>query len=166
MRLAVIGALMLLFAQNSSKKPIQSNGQNQAQSSNPSSPTILLTCDERSSPVAERDQEKAPKWYATIEWANWALVVVAGITGYVIWQQTIATRQSVLVNLRPKITIPAIALYIGEVGEKNGLNVVIDEGKWSIECMIANVGRGRARIVESNLTFAPKLGIGDSPKSF
>ncbi len=53
---------------------------------------------------------------------------------------------------------------IREDHHEPGLNVVIDEGKWSIECMIANVGRGRARIVESNLTFAPKLGIGDSPK--
>lgn len=101
-------------------------------------------------------------WYTCVDWSNWALVIVAGITGWVVWQQTIATRRSVLVNLRPKLSIPAIALYIEGAGGSDPQ--VLDKKRWSIECMIANVGGGKARIVESNLTLEPSLGIGDSPK--
>jgi hypothetical protein len=36
---------------------------------------------------AESPEEETPKWYASVEWANWVLVVVAGLTGWAIWIQ-------------------------------------------------------------------------------
>jgi hypothetical protein len=72
-----------------------------------------------------------------------------------------ASERAVIVNLRPRLTVPAIALIPGELVDVDGVQTLKDHENWRIECLIANVGGSKADIVESNLTLS-QLGIADS----
>jgi hypothetical protein len=136
-----IALIVLSFAQNSANKPDGSNAQGQNKTNDAGSAIreanpVTVNCNQGTGTITERDGKETPKWYATIQWSNWALVVVAGITGWVIWQQTIATRRAAeagIANIRAFIGSerPLFIVRISPVEEKPGLYRVhaTNEGK-------------------------------------
>jgi hypothetical protein len=158
MRIVVCIVLVLLsLTQKPAKKPDgnDTQGQNKADSLREAQAPVTVNCNQSTGAVADHHESDAPKWYASIEWANWLLVLVAAGTGYAIWLQTKATRVIAVATLRPKLNIRGIALVQGTlVPVVDGTQVVEDAMAWQIECLIANVGGSVAHVTESNLTVA------------
>jgi len=99
MKTACIIFILLFLAQNPAKKPDRGNAQGQNQA-NDAAGTLRQTepftvnCNQSAGTIAEHYGKETPKWYATVEWANWALVFVAGVTGWLIWIQAKETAKA------------------------------------------------------------------------
>jgi hypothetical protein len=105
MKTACIVFALLLLAQNPAKKPDRGNAQNQKQADNAATALgqaqpVTVNCNQSAGTIAQHDSKETPKWYATVEWANWALVFVAGITGFLIWIQASETAKATQAMLR------------------------------------------------------------------
>src|SRR5208282_3402851 len=94
MRTLLAVVLVLCFAQHPAKKPDRDDAKGQNQTSNSASPVVVMNCDVGPAAPEKSDCKKAPKWYAAVQWSNWALVLIAGVTALVIYLQTIATRKA------------------------------------------------------------------------
>jgi hypothetical protein len=91
-----------------------------------------------------------PRWYKAPEWI---LVIVGGITAFVIGWQSWETRRSasameraVIATVRPQLKVPAIALIPGKLVEVDGVQTLQDDVNWRIECLIANAGGSNAHV--------------------
>jgi hypothetical protein len=71
------------------------------------------------------------------------------------------TKQMAVATLRPKLSIPAIALIPGKLEDVDGIPTLKDDHDWKIECLVANTGASKADVIESNLTLS-RWGIADS----
>lgn len=155
---ACIVFVVLTLAQNPAKKPDGNDNQRQNKTDSAREPQapVTVNCNQSSGAVAEHREPEAPKWYVTVEWANWFLVAVAGITGYVIWQQTIATRQSVDVATRTLITDHRPRVIVRSVKLDPPATEFYDrraDGKWNVEVNFTNVGGTAAGVSECEVWF-------------
>ena len=82
--LACFALVVLCFAQNSPKKPEGSGHDSQAQPNVTSPSPVTVNCNQSAGTVAQHDEQKTPKGDAPIEWANWALVLIGGITAWAV----------------------------------------------------------------------------------
>jgi len=95
MKIAPCIVFVLLFlAQNPAKKPDRSDSQSQQKPNDTSCAPVVVNCDGGTRAVAANNRKETPERDASVQWSNWALVVVAGITGYVIWMQAVETRRA------------------------------------------------------------------------
>jgi hypothetical protein len=90
----LVCAVLLCFAANSPVKPDRHSTQSNAASEAKREPPVVIFNNEKSSALQNENGDKAPKWYASVEWANWALVLVGLATAFAIWAQTVATREA------------------------------------------------------------------------
>jgi hypothetical protein len=110
---ACIILALFLLAQSRAKKPDGNDTQGQDKTDSAREPQAPLTvnCNQSSGDVADRHKDET-RLHATVQWSNWLLVVAAAVTAWVIWQQTVATRQSV----------QAIRDSVGKMVEANSIN--------------------------------------------
>jgi hypothetical protein len=86
--------IVLAMAVQLAGKPYQS-GATGAQDSQAKAPTIVAPIDNFATRTQTKStQDQTPKWYATAEWPNWALVVVGVMTLCAIWKQAKETARA------------------------------------------------------------------------
>jgi hypothetical protein len=53
-----------------------------------------VNCNQSGGTVAEHEEQKTPKGDTSIQWANWALVLIGGITALAVWYQAQKTAEA------------------------------------------------------------------------
>jgi hypothetical protein len=114
---AIVAALLCVLAVNVTSKPNEVPAKKQ-QSSNPQGPSSLTVYDENKSTYnADQSDNNPPKWYAPVERPDWWLVLIAGLTGFLIYLQaremtratkemqasTEVARKTLVLTQRPRI---------------------------------------------------------------
>ena len=89
MKQTLLVAFMAAFlTSNPTVKPDANPSKCNEASDKKSVPSVVILNDSKAAAEAPQHNQEAPKWYRTIEWANWALVFVGVLTGYAVWRQT------------------------------------------------------------------------------
>ena len=83
--LVFLAAFCLAFY--SAVKPQQKSNQHQQETDKLSESSTAVIRNEAGSQKAGDNAQKTPPWYRSVEWSNWALVAIAGITAWAIWKQ-------------------------------------------------------------------------------
>jgi hypothetical protein len=88
--------VLLFLTQNPAKKPGggDTQSQNNTDSLREAHVPLTVNCNQSTGAVVDNNRQETPERDAAVQWFNWALVIVAAITGLVIWLQTKATRKA------------------------------------------------------------------------
>lgn len=185
--LACFALVVLCFAQNSPKKPEGSGHDSQAQPNVTSPSPVTVNCNQSAGTVAQHDEQKTPKGDAPIEWANWALVLIGGITAWAVWYQSRKTAEATQA-MRDSLPLQKTA---AEAADKNADALVNSERAWvmadlrfqtesgivhttnplgertaaSVELQIRNCGPTPAWVFQQwiRLEISPKILMSDTP---
>jgi hypothetical protein len=87
----IIAAVGLCLAINPAQKPDQHANESKATSNQEREPSVVIFNDEKTSEKTYSEPQERPKWYRTVNWSNWALVLVALATAYAVWKQAVET---------------------------------------------------------------------------
>ena len=139
----VAAFLILLFISNAPVKSDRNGAQANTAGNLKSESSLKKPDDAKDVQSGGNLDPKAPKWYACVEWSNWFLVVIAGLTGVAICVQAREMRRVTVLTQRPVLRVRNIAISIPEVRKSS-------EPQWQVSFDIANAGGTPAEVVVSH----------------
>lgn len=89
-----IAIVALCLAINPAIKPDQHTKESKAASDKEREPPVVVFDDSKTTAETNSEPQERPKWYRTVNWSNWALVLVAAITGFAVGWQARETAKS------------------------------------------------------------------------
>lgn len=103
---------------------------------------------------ANDTENELPQWYATVEWSNWALVVIAAITAWAIWIQAKETKKAAedgrssadAALLNAQAVLDSERPWLVVMPERN-----IATGELGFHFRVMNKGRTPARLVSATI---------------
>jgi hypothetical protein len=89
-----IAAMVVCLAINPTIKPDQHAKENKAATDKERESSVVIFNNEKTGANTQGESQERPKWYGTVNWSNWALVLVALFTGFAIWKQATDTAKA------------------------------------------------------------------------
>lgn len=78
---------LVFFAMNSTVKPNEQRDHRIGESDSKLASYIEIMNGQTNSSITDNRRQETPKWYATVEWANWFLFAAGVWTGIAVWKQ-------------------------------------------------------------------------------
>lgn len=85
---------MLFLAQNPAKKPDGNSNDNQSPPNATCPLPVTVNCNQSTGAVTDTEERETPEGDASIQWSNWVLVFIGGITAWAVWYQARKTAEA------------------------------------------------------------------------
>ena len=89
-----IAMVALCLAINPAIKPDQHTKESKAANDKEREPPVVVFDDGKTTAETNSEPQERPKWYRTVNWSNWALLLVGVITGFAVGWQARETAKS------------------------------------------------------------------------
>lgn len=145
----MVFAIAAFVAVSVSSQPNKAANRNQEPSKQKQLPVISANS-QNTQTSTDANQSKAsadpPKWYTTIKWTDWLLVIAGfGTLAVVCWQTAILSKSVAVAQKSAEATSKQVALYVN--AERARMSIAFeDRGSRSIALRAKNIGHATAQI--------------------